>query len=74
MLTHGWVTAKPSRWVCHDPAMGQQSLVSSPVVLSSSEKVDGLVVCLSVSGVLSLFYQNKLGDVSPCGWMLWLFA
>jgi hypothetical protein len=29
-----------------------------------------LVVCLGLFGDLSLFCQNKLGDVSPCGWML----
>jgi hypothetical protein len=28
------------------------------------------VVCLSLFGDLSLFCQNKLSDVSPCGWML----
>jgi hypothetical protein len=32
--------------------------------------VDGLILCLGLSGVLSLFCQNKLGVVSPCGWML----
>jgi hypothetical protein len=30
----------------------------------------GLVLCLGLSGVLSLFYQNKLDDVSLYGWML----
>jgi hypothetical protein len=29
----------------------------------------GLVICLGLSGVLSLFYQNKLDDVSLYGWM-----
>ena len=29
-----------------------------------------LVVCLGLFGDLSLFCQNKLGDVSSCGWML----
>jgi hypothetical protein len=32
--------------------------------------VAGLVVCLDLFGDLNLFSQNKLGDVSPCGWML----
>jgi hypothetical protein len=43
---------------------------ASPVISSLSEEVGGLVLCLGLSGVLSLFCQNKLGDVSPCGWML----
>ena len=29
-----------------------------------------LVLCLDIFGVLSLFCQNKLGDVLPYGWML----
>jgi hypothetical protein len=29
-----------------------------------------LVVCLGLFGDLSLFCQNKFGDMSPCGWML----
>jgi hypothetical protein len=29
-----------------------------------------LVVYLGLFGDLSIFCQNKLGDVSPCGWML----
>jgi hypothetical protein len=29
-----------------------------------------LVVCVGLFGDLSLFCQNKLSDVSPCGWML----
>ena len=41
----------------------------SPVV-SSPEEVGGLVLCLGLSGVLSLFCQNKFGDMSLCGWML----
>jgi hypothetical protein len=28
------------------------------------------VLCFGLFSVLSLFCQNKLGDVSPCGWML----
>jgi hypothetical protein len=39
-------------------------------VVSSPEEVGGLVLCLGLSGILSLFCQNKLGDVSLCGWML----
>jgi hypothetical protein len=30
----------------------------------------GLVLCLGLSSVLSLFYQNKLDDVSLYDWML----
>jgi hypothetical protein len=37
---------------------------------SSSPAIGVLVVNLLLSGVLSLFCQNKLGDVSPFGWML----
>jgi hypothetical protein len=35
----------------------------SPVVLSSLEQVGGLVLCLGLYGILSLFCQNKLDDV-----------
>jgi hypothetical protein len=37
---------------------------------SSSPAIGVLVVNLLLSCVLSLFCQNKLGDVSPFGWML----
>jgi hypothetical protein len=50
--------------------MGPSSPMSSPVVSSSLEHVGCLVLCLGLSGVLNLFCQNKLKDVSPCGWML----
>jgi hypothetical protein len=50
--------------------VGPSSPVSSLVVSSSPEHVGCLVLCLGLSGVLNLFCQNKLNDVSPYGWML----
>jgi hypothetical protein len=50
--------------------VGQPSPVSLPVGHASPEQMDGLVLCLGLSGILSLFCQNKLDDVSLCGWML----
>jgi hypothetical protein len=53
-----------------DPTVGQPSSMSLLVDHVLTEQMGGLVLCLGLSGVLSLFYQNKLDDVSLCGWML----
>jgi hypothetical protein len=41
----------------------------SPEVLLLPEQMGCWVLCVGVSGVLSLFGQNKLVDVSLFGWM-----
>jgi hypothetical protein len=43
---------------------------SSQVVLLSPEQVGGLVLCLGLYGILSLFCQNMLDDVLLYDWML----
>jgi hypothetical protein len=51
-VTHGWVTAKPSRG----------SAIDNRFVVV---RAGGLVLCLLLSSVLISFGQNELGDVSP---------
>jgi hypothetical protein len=42
----------------------------SPVVWTLPEQMGGLVFVWVYLVFFSLFYQNKLDYVSPCGWML----